>query len=227
MAGKIIYKSMYTLLLALSIALAAAGCAKKPDPIGATHSAKEEMTTGSAVEEEAKESTEESAKESRENPRLMPELKSEEEIGSMRGIVREAGMNTMVIASEEYPDGVVFAKEDAAVSLEKGLNMEQEVTVFYRGKINLASSSGSKAELVRDPRAGDEERRAGVISGEVLSIGMSVITIKVKDGGEISFEQDPKPVNLTKGPSIGEEVTVLYSYKEGERIYVPELIIRK
>ena len=129
--------------------------------------------------------------------------------------VKDAGMNTMVVANKEYPDGVVFAKEDAAVSLADGLLLEHEVTVFYRGKIDLSSSSGVKAELVRDPRDGDKDCLAGVVSGEVLGVGMSVITIKTGTGTEVSFEQEPKPVNLTSGPLEGDK----------ERIMVPELVL--
>lgn len=64
----------------------------------------------------------------------MPELQSEDDIGIFCGTVKDAGMNTMVVANKEYPDGVVFAKEDAAVSLVDGLLLEHEVTVFYRGR---------------------------------------------------------------------------------------------
>lgn len=53
---------------------------------------------------------------------------------------------------------------------------------------------------------------------------MSVITIKTGTGTEVSFEQEPKPVNLTSGPLEGDKVTIFYSHKPGETIYVPELI---
>lgn len=220
--------TLAALTLMVFAAVMVSGCAKNKESVGTTHSA-EQGTLDSSVNksETAFENTETSVEESRENPRIMPELKSQTEIGIMCGTVREAGMNSMVIANETYPDGVVFAKEDAAVSLTKGLSLDQEVTVFYSGKIDLSDSRGTMAELVRDPREGDEDRMAGVISGKVLSIGMSVITIRTKGGTEISFEQDPKPVNLTKGPAIEEEVTIVYSHKKDEKIYIPELILRK
>ena len=53
---------------------------------------------------------------------------------------------------------------------------------------------------------------------------MSVITIKTGAGTEVSFEQEPKPVNLTSGPLEGDKVTIFYSHKPGGTIYVPELI---
>ena len=90
----------------------------------------------------------------------------------------------------------------------------------------MSSSSGVKAELVRDPRDGDKDCLAGVVSGEVLGVGMSVITIKTGTGTEteVSFEQEPKPVNLTSGPLEGDKVTIFYYHTPRLTIYVPELI---
>lgn len=202
------------LLLTLSIAAMASGCAKKTDPVGTSQPQEETKTSETAV------TTEESTG----DPRKMPELKSEDEINIMCGTVKDAGMNTVVVANEEYPDGVVFAKEDAAVSLTGGLAIDHEVTVFYRGEIKLEDSKPVHAELVRDPREGDKDCLAGVVSGEVLGVGMSVITIRTEEGTEVSFEQDPKPVNLSEGPVEGDDVTIFYSHKKGGTIYVPELI---
>ena len=212
MCRKIMNRFALLLLLTAAVALMTAGCGKKTDPAGTGQSTGEETVPSGAENE------------STEDPRIMPELQSEDDIGIFCGTVKDAGMNTMVVANKEYPDGVVFAKEDAAVSLADGLLLEHEVTVFYRGKIDLSSSSGVKAELVRDPRDGDKDCRAGEVSGEVLGVGMSVITIKTGTGTEVSFEQEPKPVNLTSGPLEGDKVTIFYSHKPGETIYVPELI---
>lgn len=212
--GRLAGRLAAALLLTISIAALAAGCAKKTDPAGTSQPPEETGTSQAVVTTE----------ESTENPRTMPELKSEDEINIMCGTVKDAGMNTLVVANEEYPNGVVFAKEDAAVGLSEGLVIDHEVTVFYRGKINLTDSKAVNAELVRDPREGDKDCRAGVVSGEVLGVGMSVITIRTEEGTEVSFEQDPKPVNLSAGPVEGDEVTIFYSHKQGETIYVPELI---
>lgn len=202
------------LILTISIAALAAGCAKKTDPAG-TSQPQGETGTSQAVD---------MTEESTEDPRTMPELKSEDEINILCGTVKDAGMNTLVVANEEYPDGVVFAKEDAAVSLTGGLAIDHEVTVFYRGEIKLEDSKSVHAELVRDPREGDKDCLAGVVSGEVLGVGMSVITIRTEEGTEVSFDQDPKPVNLAAGPVEGDDVTIFYSHKQGETIYIPELI---
>lgn len=175
------------LLLTAAVALMTAGCGKKTDPAGTGQSTGEETLPSGAENE------------STEDPRIMPELQSEDDIGIFCGTVKDAGMNTMVVANKEYPAGVAFAKEDAAVSLADGLLLEHEVTVFYRGKIDLSSSSGVKAELVRDPRDGDKDCRAGVVSGKVLGVGMSVITIKTGAGTEVSFEQEPKRLTSQAG----------------------------
>lgn len=202
------------LLLTLSIAVLAAGCTKKSEPAETSQPPKETGTSQAAATTE----------ESTEDPRTMPDLQSEDEINIMCGTVKDAGMNTLVVANEEYPNGVVFAKEDAAVNLSGGLAIDHEVTVFYRGEIKLTDSKSVNAELVRDPREGDKDCSAGVVSGEVLGVGMSVITIRTEEGTEVSFEQDPKPVNLSAGPVEGDDVTIFYSHKKGDTIYVPELI---
>lgn len=193
----------------------AAGCSKKETPVESTRAAESASVQETDGPEESAEETE--------NPvRKMPELKSEEEIGMMTGEVKDAAMNTLVVANEQYPDGIEFSKEDAAVSLSDGLVLDEEVTVFFRG--TLKKGAALTAELVRDKRDGDEDCEAGLISGEVLGIGMSAVTIRTEDGKEISFEQDPKPVNLTEGPAEGTKVSIFYSCKKGEQWYVPELI---
>lgn len=207
--------------LALAVAVSAAGCAKKERP------AETAAVTGAQTEEPAKETGEtgESTAEAATlgiPERTMPQLQSEEAVGMFTGTVKDAAMNTLVVANSSYPDGITFSKEDAAVSLADGLKLDQEVTVFYRG--GLKEKEAMTAELVRDKRDGDETGEAGVISGEVLGIGMSAVTIRTKEGKEISFEQDPKPVNLTEGPQEGAKVSILYSCKKGEQWYVPELI---
>lgn len=207
-------------LAVIFIAAGAAGCTKKEKP-AETAAVTEAQTQGSTKETgETAESTDSSTLEAPE--RTMPKLQSEEAVGMFTGTVKDAAMNTLVVANSDYPDGVTFSKEDAAVSLADGLKLDEEVTVFYRGE--LKEKEAMMAELVRNKRDGDEDGEAGVISGEVLGIGMSAVTIRTKDGKELSFEQDPKPVNVTDGPQEGMEVSIFYSCKKGEQWYVPELI---
>lgn len=215
------YAAAVALALAVVLTAAgAAGCAKKEKP-AETAAVTEAQTQGSTKETgETAESTASSTLEAPE--RTMPKLQSEEAVGMFTGTVKDAAMNTLVVANSDYPDGITFSKEDAAVSLADGLKLDEEVTVFYRGE--LKEKEAMMAELVRDKRDGDEDGEAGVISGEVLGIGMSAVTIRTKEGKEISFEQDPKPVNVTDGPQEGMEVSIFYSCKKGEQWYVPELI---
>lgn len=215
------YAAAAALTLAVILTAAgAAGCTKKEKP-AETAAVTEAQTQGSTKETgETAESTDSSTLEAPE--RTMPKLQSEEAVGMFTGTVKDAAMNTLVVANSDYPDGITFSKEDAAVSLADGLKLDEEVTVFYRGE--LKEKEAMMAELVRDKRDGDEDGEAGVISGEVLGIGMSAVTIRTKDGKELSFEQDPKPVNVTDGPQEGMEVSIFYSCKKGEQWYVPELI---
>ena len=81
------------LLLTAAVALMTAGCGKKTDPAGTGQPTGEETVPSGAENE------------STEDPRIMPELQSEDDIGIFCGTVKDAGMNTMVVANKEYPDG--------------------------------------------------------------------------------------------------------------------------
>lgn len=144
----------------------------------------------------------------------------------LTGKVTDAGTGTVTIMSERYPGGVTFSKEDVVTQFENGLLLEQEITIFYQGEIENGSAAEVKVQFIRDKRDKDNECQAVVISGKVVSVGMSAITIETEAGKTISFEQDPKPVNLTNGPVEGDTVTILYSYNDegGDGAVVPELI---
>lgn len=150
----------------------------------------------------------------------------DESIRVMTGTVKDAGTSTVTVVSERYPDGVIFSKEDAVTQFENGLLLDQEITLFYLGEIKNGNASEVTVQFIRDKRDKDSECQAAMISGKVVSVGMSAITIETEDGKSISFEQDPKPVNLTGGPLEGDTVTILYSYHDegGDGAVVPELI---
>ena len=215
------------LCLLAGLAVFSAACGKKNTEETDSVTAAETATVSEAETASGTENAEEEPTLSQPQ-REMDEIQSEEPAGILTGTVEEAAMNTLVIVNADYPDGVTFSKEDAAVGLKDGLELDSEVTVFYMGTLGkdgkLENGDVPAAELVRDARDGDGEREAGVISGKVLGMGMSVLTIQTEDGQEISFEQDPKPVNLTDGPADGEEVHVLYSNEKDVLWYVPELI---
>lgn len=215
MYQKRIGRSAGALILALFLLSTVSGCAKKEEPEKTVQTTEEASSIAPQESESAGE------------PVKMPEIKSEAGINIMSGTVKDAAMNTVVIVNEEYPDGIVFAKEDAAVKLADGLLLDEEITVFYSGEIDPSGSNAPRAELVRDVREKDKDCRAGVVSGEVLGIGMSAITIRMEDGTEVSFEQDPKPVVLAENLAEGTEVTIFYSHKEGSTVYIPELIQEK
>ena len=155
--------------------------------------------------------------ESTEDPRIMPELQSEDDIGIFCGTVKDAGMNTMVVANKEYPDGVVFAKEGCGRKPGGRTASGTRGHGLLPGKIDLSSSSGVKAELIRDPRDGDKDCRAGVVSGEVLGVGMSVITIKTGAGTEVSLNRNPSRLTLTSGPLEGDKVTIFIPISRGRQ----------
>ena len=93
MCRKIMNRFALLLLLTAAVALMTAGCGKKTDPAGTGQPTGEETVPSGAENE------------STEDPRIMPELQSEDDIGIFCGTVKDAGMNTMVVANKEYPDG--------------------------------------------------------------------------------------------------------------------------
>lgn len=170
--------------------------------------------------------------------RAMEEIQEEESIGIFSGTVEEETADQLLVSNEAYPEGIAFVADrtlysaelmDVESSLEAEAISGREVTVFYRGDLEAAGEDPDEelpsVVLVREARDGDETRTAGEVSGEVLGMGMSVITIRTDEGQEISFEQDPRPVNATDGPMEGERVTILYSEEDGGQWYVPELIL--
>ncbi len=168
--------------------------------------------------------------------RAMEEIQEEESIGIFSGTVEEETAGRLLVSNEAYPEGIAFAADSSLYSaelmdVESSLEAEaisgREVTVFYRGDLEGEDPDEElpSVVLVREARDGDETRTAGEVSGEVLGMGMSVITIRTDEGQEISFEQDPRPVNATDGPMEGERVTILYSEEDGGQWYVPELIL--
>lgn len=133
------------------------------------------------------------------------------------GVVTDASVSTVTISTGRYPEGITFLKEGAAVGFADGLLAGHEITIFYQGEIKDQETSGVTVELLRDKREGDEEAQAAMMTGKIVSIGMSVVTIETEDGRTVSFEQDPKPVNMTDGPVEGEMVTIVYSYHDESR----------
>lgn len=208
-------KQICIFLLSVGIAAMATGCAKKTETV--VQSTEAAQTSEAVQTSDAVQTSEEVEKE--------PEVQGEA-INIMTGVVSEAGMSTVTITNAKYPAGITFLKEDAATGFADGLLLKQEITIFYRGEVNGTDASAATVELLRDKRNGDEESEAAMVSGKVLGIGMSAVSIETDDGKTFTFEQDPKPVNMTDGPMEGDRVTIIYSYqdeaREGE--VVPELI---
>lgn len=215
---------LYTAALAAGIAAAATGCARKAETPAQTTAA-ESSTAPETSAEAAETNIAETVKETTASDKS-EDTASENMVGMITGTVKDAGMSTVVITNQKYPEGITFLKEDAATGFAEGLLADHEITIFYSGEIKDGDASGVTVELLRDKRDGDDTSEAAKVSGTVVSIGMSVISIETEDGKIISFEQDPKPVNMAEGPVEGDKVTIIYSYQDesNEGAVVPELI---
>lgn len=234
-SSKKVMKLVAAAVLTAGIAAAVSGCARKAETAASTaaetETAAESGAAGTVAESEtaaesgAAENAAETAAQSTAASKNQAGV-SGEVVGVITGTVTEAGMSTVAITMPKYPEGITFLKEDAATGFAEGLLPDQEITIFYRGEIKGGDTSGVTVELLRDKRDGDEDAEASMITGTVVGIGMSVITLETEDGKTVSFEQDPKPVNMTDGPMEGEKVTLIYSYQDeaSEGAVVPELI---
>ena len=229
-------KKLCFVILTMGAVLALAGCtgSKKEaveQEIAAALTSGAQMQAAAQADVKAAgiQAVSENASEESTSPAVAETKKPEEQDESFRvltGSVKDAGTNTVTVVSDRYPDGVTFSKENAVTQFENGLLLDQEITLFYQGEIKNGDTSETMVQFIRDKRDKDNECQAAVISGKVISVGMSAITIETEAGKSISFEQDPKPVNLTNGPLEGDAVTILYSYNDegGDGAVVPELI---
>lgn len=216
-----IKQRLWVAALASGIA-ATAGCARKAEtPVQTTVAAESSAAVPAAADGTAAAGTETETAGQPESMTTAPKPIGAEVNGDtvniINGVVTDAAADTVTITTGKYPEGITFLKANAAGGLGEELAAGQEITIFYRGDIKDGETSGVTAELLRDKRDGDEEAQAAMATGKIISIGMSVITIETADGKNISFEQDPKPVNTTEGPIEGDQVTMIYSYQDEAR----------
>lgn len=232
-SSKKVMKLVAAAVLTAGIAAAVSGCARKAETAASTAAETETVAesgaAGTVAETAAESGPAENAAETAAQSTAASKTQAGvngEVVGVITGTVTEAGMSTVAITTPKYSEGITFPKEDAATGFAEGLLPDQEITIFYRGEIKGGDTSGVTVELLRDKRDGDEDAEASMITGTVVGIGMSVITLETEDGKTVSFEQDPKPVNMTDGPMEGEKVTLIYSYQDeaSEGAVVPELI---
>lgn len=231
MTARGIRKKIVVITLAAAVASTAAGCSGKSGEGVRTETveAAKEATETSPVNESAGTETSEAAAAAVQAEGNKTEIKASviaPTVSVISGTVTDAGMSTVTIMSDKYPEGITFSKEDAATGFAEGLKTEQKITVFYTGEISNGDASGAAVELLRDYRDSDAGAQAAMMTGKVVSVGMSVISIETEDGRTASFEQDPKPVSTTDGLKETDRVTIVYSYQDegGEGAIVPELI---
>lgn len=229
MSRKSIGKKLFAITLAASVALTMAGCSRKPEETAMpeTQSAAAAVTVPVAVAEETGEvKAQAAAAEVEAVPEIVKSAVIEMTMDAITGQVTDAGMSTVTITTDKYPEGITFLKEDVPVSFADGLTVGQEITVFYSGELQDGDASAVSVELIRDKREHDEDIQVAAITGRIAAIGMSAVTIETEDGRTASFEQDPKPVTTTDGLKETDKVTIIYSYQDegSEGAIVPELI---
>ena len=167
---------LMTAALTVGVLTFAAGCGRQEETEPASASQ-------SAVEEAEDDTSETSGTLSQEEE---GKTQGTETVSVMTGTVLDAAMNSIVIQNQEYPDGIIFSKEDSAASFTDGLTLGLDATLFYTGRIQGAVSA---------------------VSGEEL-------TVEADDKTEVTVKRGSELMELEGEPQEGDLVTVLYSCPE-------------
>ena len=196
-------KMAAAVLLTASVAALASGCGQKE--------AQETSAPESTVSQ-----TEESASQAEETESPEEENQSGA-VSVMTGTVLDAAMNSIVIQNEEYPQGLIFSKENSASSFSEGLTLDMNVTLFYTGETEVI--------LVRESRDSDSTLTAGSVSGTVSEVTSEAVVIETEDGEKISVARGHELSETEKEPEAGDQLTVYYSCPGGdESVKEAELI---
>lgn len=211
-------KMAAAVLLAASVAALASGCGQKE--------AQETSAPESTVSQ-----TEESASQAEESASQAEETESPEEenqsgaVSVMTGTVLDAAMNSIVIQNEEYPQGLIFSKENSASSFSEGLTLDMNVTLFYTGETDGEDTTKTEVILVRESRDSDSTLTAGSVSGTVSEVTSEAVVIETEDGEKISVARGHELSETEKEPAAGDQLTVYYSCPGGdESVKEAELI---
>ena len=143
----------------------------------------------------------------------------------MTGTVLDAAMNSIVIQNEEYPQGLIFSKENSASSFSEGLTLDMNVTLFYTGETDGEDTTKTEVILVRESRDSDSTLTAGSVSGTVSEATPEAVVIETEDGEKISVARGHELSETEKEPAAGDQLTVYYSCPGGdESVKEAELI---
>ena len=149
---------LMTAALTVGVLTFAAGCGRQEET-------KPASASQSAVEEAEDDTSETSGTLSQEEE---GKTQGTETVSVMTGTVLDAAMNSIVIQNQEYPDGIIFSKEDSAASFTDGLTLGLDATLFYTGRIQGDDTTETEVVLVRDGRDGDDGLAAFLVSGRTF-----------------------------------------------------------
>lgn len=195
---------LMTAALTVGVLTFAAGCGRQEET-------KPASASQSAVEEAEDDTSETSGTLSQEEE---GKTQGTETVSVMTGTVLDAAMNSIVIQNQEYPDGIIFSKEDSAASFTDGLTLGHDATLFYTGRIQGDDTTETEVVLVRDGRDGDDGLAAFLVSGTVSAVSGEELTVEADDKTEVTVKRGSELMELEGEPQEGDLVTVLYSCPE-------------
>ena len=212
-------RGIVTAALAAGVMILAAGCTKKDTETSAA------VESTVAVEEETKaEGTEAAEKDTQGSEKEGKEQK----VSVMTGTVLDAAMNSIVIQNEEYPDGIIFSREDSDAVFSEGLTIDMNVTLFYAGKADGTDTTKASVILVRESRDSDSALTAGMAAGTITELSDTEITVEREDKtlvtAKLGQEIDASGVKAKKG----DKISLLYSCSDGkEKEKTAEMILER
>lgn len=198
------------MMMAVAVALAAAGCSKPAEP------ASEAATTEAVTEETSKEETTEAET-------TAEEAEQEEEY--VDGIVTDMDGSTMTIDSGEGEE-LTFDYSNAAVNSDYELGVGDEVSItFYLDE----AADMQEATVIDVLYSVAEENAEGdpVLTGVVEDASTNTIAVKDEMSGEVRYftTMIAQKVTGDGGIAVGDEVQVTYLGEVGDQEY-PGLAVK-
>ncbi|MBS6517100.1 MAG: hypothetical protein KH353_02750 [Clostridium sp.] len=204
-------KMTVAVVLAASVTALASGCGKEE--------IQETSMPESTVSQTEESSSQTTAPEDSESE------KQRGEVSVMTGTVLDAAMNSIVIQNEEYPQGLIFSKENSAAGFSEGLTLDMNVTLFYTGETDGEDTTKAEVVLVRESRDSDSTLTAGSVSGTVSEVTSEALIIEPESGEKVSVARGHEVLETEKEPEAGDQLTIYYSCPGGdESVKEAELI---
>ena len=145
---------------------------------------------------------------------------------SLKGLVKASGQNSLTIQTERGKE-LVFDTTGADIQIANGIQVGNNVTILYKGKIKDTDTSAAKVLMLVDLAAGetpvtegepmteaeeaDPNAGAGSMGGSIVDVNMDRLVILADDGDSYYFSMYEADTKLVNGLRADNYVTVEYN----------------